>query len=142
MSEPLVILVVDDEKDLRESLTEILQRKNYKVITAESGNKAYMILEERRKTNSKHGISLILSDWMMNDGNGIELLGRVRGGEFRSIPFILMSGAVTKEELHGAVKHGLDGILLKPFNSETLYTKIIEAIINRQQQEIFQDFRT
>ncbi|MDZ4676769.1 MAG: response regulator [Oligoflexia bacterium] len=68
----------------------------------------------------------------MSDGDGLALLEKLRVGEFHYVPFILMSGAVTKEVLKNVVHQGADGVLLKPFSGDTLIKKISEAIANRE----------
>ncbi|MDZ4676768.1 MAG: hypothetical protein SGI74_04585 [Oligoflexia bacterium] len=50
MSEEAVILIVDDEKELRESLGELLARKGFAVQCVQSGNEALQVFHERKKS--------------------------------------------------------------------------------------------
>jgi hypothetical protein len=47
-----------------------------------------------------------------------------------------MSGNVTKDELMGAVRYDLDGVILKPFGVQELQSKLNEAIAKREKKEL------
>ncbi|HEX4924118.1 MAG TPA: response regulator [Bdellovibrionales bacterium] len=135
------ILLVDDEGELLESLSFALAKRGYNVIRARSGNKAYQVIEERRKKYGRTDLSVIVSDWMMPDGDGIGLLATVRG-KFpnENIPFVLTSGVVTPEKLESAIKLDADAVLLKPFSISSLILKIEEAIRVRLKKDFERAF--
>lgn len=131
-----IILVVDDEQDVREVVASCLQKAGYDTVLTENGRAAYEVLEQRFKELGDVRVAAIVSDWMMPEVNGVELLQRVRGGEFKTLPFVLMSGAVTREDLVLALRIGADSIVLKPFTTDMLIKKVQEAMNVRLQKEL------
>jgi CheY-like chemotaxis protein len=135
------ILIVDDEGELLESLSFALNKRGYNVVRARSGNKAFQIIEDRRKKYGRADLSAIVSDWMMPDGDGIGLLATIRAKmPNENIPFVLTSGVVTPEKLQSAVKLDADAVLLKPFSISNLIMKIEEAIRVRLKKDFDKAF--
>jgi CheY-like chemotaxis protein len=135
------ILLVDDEGELLESLSFALSKRGYNVIRARSGNKAFQIVEERRKKYGRADISVVVSDWMMPDGDGIGLLATIRAKlANENLPFVLTSGVVTPQKLESAIKLDADAVLLKPFSISTLILKIEEAIRVRLKKDFDKAF--
>ena len=131
------ILIVDDETDLRNSLEQLLKANGHEVITASSGPMALELLQKRVQDLTTPFVSAVISDWMMPDGNGLDLLAGIRRNQaLRNIPFVLMSGNVTKDELMGAVRYDLDGVILKPFGVQDLIGKLTDAIAKRDRKEL------
>jgi len=123
------ILIVDDEEDIRTGLADFFRAEGLTPIEAKGGNEAYDLL-------ARESVDVVLSDWMMSNGTGIELLMRIRQGSLQYLPFVLMSGAVTKEVLRSAIKYDPDAVLLKPFSLSALMDKITEAARNREEKEV------
>ncbi|MEQ1875584.1 MAG: response regulator [Bdellovibrionia bacterium] len=135
------ILIVDDEGELLESLSFALSKRGYNVIRARSGNKAYSLIDERKKKFGRADLSAIVSDWMMPDGDGIGLLATIRANMPNdNIPFVLTSGVVTPEKLESAIKLDADAVLLKPFSISNLILKIEEAIRVRLKKDFERAF--
>lgn len=130
------ILVVDDESNIRNEIVNGLLAKGLTVIAADSTHQAVTMLEERLKEFGEPRITVIVSDLVMPDLSGLDLLRLVRSGSFSSIPFVLISGVVTREELVNAIQMGADTVLLKPFSTEALMKKIQEAADFRMQKDI------
>ncbi len=130
------ILVVDDESEVREILATLLEAKGFAVLQADDGDAAYQLLESRLKALGDARLKLIISDLAMPKTNGIELLNLIRKGQHKEIPFILMSGAVTREELMNASKFDPDAILLKPFSATAVMQKIEKALEVREGKEL------
>jgi two-component system chemotaxis response regulator CheY len=99
----------------------------------DTGEAAVRVLEERALSGGVP-FSAVVSDWMMPGMDGVALLRRIRSGGFNRLPFVLMSGAVTKEVLLTAVKYDLDAVLLKPFAIDALCVKIQEASRARERK--------
>jgi CheY-like chemotaxis protein len=79
------ILVVDDEKDLRDILKWFLQSKDYEVIEAEDGKQCLAMMDEVRP-------DLVLMDIMMPDLDGWEVSRRIKEDEsYRDIPVSMLS---------------------------------------------------
>jgi CheY-like chemotaxis protein len=94
------ILVVDDNPDIRDSLTEILHEEGYRTIEAADGPSALAAL-----TDPAHPIGLVLLDLVMPGMNGIEVLDR-KGADpaLRDIPVILLTGYTEAQlKLHAGV---------------------------------------
>ena len=128
MPESKCILVVDDEEDLRIILGSLLESMGYEIQTANDGVEALKMIE------SQQGMPFyaIVSDWMMPNGNGMELLNQLRSGPSRATPFVLMTGAYSAEQLRNVQNLGPDSTLIKPFSKTVLKEKIEEAVRIRQ----------
>ena len=127
------MLLVDDEKAILSLLSDYLQTKGVRAVLAGNGAEAYRVLEERAHGGGP-AFFAVVSDWMMPVMDGLGLLDRVRSGEFCGLPFVLMSGAVSREVLLGAVKRDPDAVVLKPFNIDLLWAKIQEAAKSRERR--------
>ena len=114
------ILIVDDEKSIRVSLESILKGKNYKVKTANTALKALEILQEDH-------YDLIISDIMMNDMDGIELLKKSKEN-FPEIIVLLMTGYANLDTAIEAVRLGASDYLVKPCSKKTILASIARCI--------------
>ena len=105
------IIVVEDEKEVREMLFSLLHEKGHNVVVAEDGRRAIELL-------SIYKVDLIITDIVMPKIEGIELILRLRQS---NIPVISMSG-LSKEavvaELMASL--GIIGFLHKPFSNDDL----------------------
>lgn len=115
------ILVVDDERDVRESLGELLRGAGYKVVTAASGFEALNYLK-------KHRVSMLLVDMSMPGMTGEELLMRLENDRWR--PPALVITALAPWRLVGLTKHGV-GYLRKPINS-SLLLNIVDNFVRKE----------
>ena len=119
-----VVLVVDDDADIREGLELLLGRHGYKVLTAGDGNEAL----ERLRTNGAPG--LILLDLMMPNMNGMEFERRLeQNPAWASIPIVVITGAGAR------VADGLSGkrldVIPKPFDVSHLLSTVARLITTR-----------
>ncbi|MEW5806835.1 MAG: response regulator, partial [Acidobacteriota bacterium] len=106
------ILIVDDEKIIRMTLKERLQKEGYQVLEAEKGEQALSFLGEE-------GIDLILLDYRLPDLNGIEILKRV----ILSYPdtmTIMMTAYSSISNAVEAIKLGAHDYINKPFSHDDL----------------------
>lgn len=99
------ILIVDDEKQIKELLSEIFSFNGYKTILASNGKEAVDILRDK-------SCGLLITDLNMPDMDGIELVRKIRSFDI-SLPIIGMSCKDKETEFLHA---GADYFLLKPFN--------------------------
>jgi len=115
------ILVVEDDDALRQAVVKLLQRQAYVVVSATSAHAAIEVLD-------RGPVDLILSDYFMADGNGLELLDYVRGQDPAVPPFIMMSGqaGISAAELRAA---GLQEFLTKPVSSRNLVDLIARYLV-------------
>jgi CheY-like chemotaxis protein len=118
------ILVVDDEKQIRDMLTQILQRAGHEVSLAEDG---VVALETFRSKPA----DLIITDLMMANKNGLELIQELVR-EFGGLKVIAISGGVPSSPsdyyLSVAKLMGASKILDKPFTREELM-KVVDEML-------------
>ncbi len=117
------ILIVEDEKNLREGLEEALQAPDLRVITAENGFQAEEIIRNR-------SIDLVISDLKMPGMSGLELLRQVHSFAPSTL-FIVMTAYGTVDTAVEAMKEGAYDYLTKPINLDQLELLIGRALKGR-----------
>ncbi|OQY31807.1 MAG: sigma-54-dependent Fis family transcriptional regulator [Spirochaetaceae bacterium 4572_59] len=110
------ILVVDDEKNIRESLKMLLEMEGYQVSSAENGLSAQRMLEEN---NYDMGVF----DLKMPGMDGLELLAWLKS-ENRDLPVVMISAFGQVEDAVKALKTGADDYITKPFDPNLLIEKL------------------
>jgi DNA-binding NtrC family response regulator len=106
------ILVIDDEKSLREFLTILLEQEGYEVTTAES-------VETGIQTLHDHAFDLVMCDLKLPDGTGLQVLADARKHHIET-PFIIITAHTTPQHALEALRAGAAEYLSKPFNVEDL----------------------
>ena len=119
--QPKTILCVDDEPIIRNLCGEVLE--NYRVLQAGDGLEALRILETEE-------VDLVLSDVMMPNLDGLELLQKVKG-EQPDQAVILMTGYSDRNLILNALKAGADDFINKPINILQLSTTV-EKVFEKQ----------
>jgi DNA-binding response OmpR family regulator len=120
MSKKNLILVVDDEAEIRSLLKGFLESNNYEVWLAEDGQKAIELAEKRTP-------DLMITDLLLPKEHGIDLLHQIKDRFF--IPVIAISGIYKKDEIMEDTDDiFLDGFYEKPLNLEDLL-KGIQAVL-------------
>jgi len=116
------ILVVDDYKTMLRIIRNLLKQINFSNIEdAMDGSSALQKLREKE-------FGLIISDWNMEPMTGIELLKEVRADEkLKKIPFIMITAESKTENVIVAKQAGVSNYIVKPFNAETLKTKLVSV---------------
>ena len=117
------ILVVDDYKTMLRILRNLLKQLNFANIEeAADGEQALAKLKEGN-------FGLVISDWNMEPMTGIELLREVRGdGKLKNIPFIMVTAESKSENVIAAKDAGVSNYIVKPFNAETLKSKMVSVL--------------
>ena len=117
------VLIVDDQQSMRGICKYILTQLGFTNITeAKSGREALTKLE-------KQNVDLIISDWNMEDIDGLTLLRVIRKHpKTASMPFIMATGRSDKEQVKEAISFGVNNYIIKPFDAGTM-KKRIEAVI-------------
>ncbi|MDB2151040.1 response regulator transcription factor [Clostridium butyricum] len=115
------ILVVDDEKEIRDLLEINLKVEGYNVFKAENGEEALKILDDTK-------IHLIVLDVMMPKMDGLEFCSRVR--EKYNMPILMLSAKVEDMDRIQGIMTGADDYLCKPFNHLELTVRI-RALMRR-----------
>jgi CheY-like chemotaxis protein len=117
------ILVVDDEQDVRELLQGVLEAADYEVTTAIDGEQAIRLLALQK-------FSLVLTDLLMPNKDGIEVVGELRK-KYPTIPVIVMSGGgrLPQGDYLRMVKiYGAHAVLPKPFSNATMLKAIADLL--------------
>jgi DNA-binding NtrC family response regulator len=120
------ILVVDDEKVIREILAEFLQLEGYQVATCEDGQKA---LDELRL----RPYDLVISDLKMPRLSGLQLLEKM-AEEGLNVLTVIMTGFGTVETAIEAMKRGAYDYVLKPFKVEEVIHVVQRGLYRQQLQ--------
>ena len=115
------ILIVDDEKDIRESLKDILEDEGHRIFLAENA-------ESARLVKNKENIGLILLDIWMPDCDGITLLKEWSSTNKINCPVLMMSGHGTIDTAIEATKIGAYDFLEKPISLQKLLNSINSAL--------------
>ena len=122
------ILIVDDERSMREMLEILLRREGYDVTTAENGSAAIALLQ-------KHPFDMLISDVQMPDISGVEVL-RTAKALNPSIIGIMITAYGSKESIQEVLRLQAADYLDKPFNVEELKFRIRKELErNRLRQE-------
>jgi len=109
------ILIVDDEKEIRDLIDIYLKGEGYETLKAENGEEALEILE-------KNDVDLIILDIMMPKVNGIEACLKIR--EEREMPIIMLSAKSEDMDKILGLNTGADDYLTKPFNPLELVARV------------------
>lgn len=112
------ILVVDDDDDLREAIFYMLTETGHAVSQAPSGNTAIAILNSNFEP-----FDLVISDYYMSDGDGLDLLTYIRGQSGTKPAFILITGQADRR-VNTVLEKGAQYILFKPFSAEQMLSLI------------------
>lgn len=107
-----VILVIEDDADLRQALTDTLELSGYTTLQAEAAEPALSLL-------AKEEVNLIISDVQMPGLNGDELLKTVKR-QYPEIPFVLITAYGTVNKAVEAMQAGAADYVMKPFEAEVL----------------------
>lgn len=114
------VLVVDDEKAIRDILSDFLTMEGYEVETAEDGSAALTTMEH-------HRFDLVLSDLKMPKMGGLELLEEIRKHHAEALT-VIMTGFGTVESAITAMKRGAFDYVLKPFKVEDVMQVVSRGV--------------
>jgi len=116
------VLVVDDYNTMIRIIRNLLKQLGFEDIDdAADGSAALAKMREKR-------YGLVISDWNMEPMTGYELLKEVRADpSLAKTPFIMVTAESKTENVIAAKKAGVNNYIVKPFNAQTLQTKI-EAV--------------
>ena len=128
MSEqPIRVLVVDDEPQIRRFLRTSLSAHGYHMIEAACGKDAIVKMTTERP-------DIVILDLGLPDMDGLHIIHRVR--EWSTIPIIVLSVRGRKDEKIAVLDGGADDYVTKPFNMGELLARIRAALRHRLQAEV------
>ncbi len=126
MKQGAVILVIDDEVQIRRFLKISLTTHGYKVHDAKSGEEAMMVITSLRP-------DVIILDLGLPDMNGIDFLKKLR--EWSSIPVIVLTVKDSEEDKILLLENGADDYLTKPFSIGELQARVKVALRHNLKDE-------
>ena len=113
------ILVVDDNREIVYSISELLKYEGYQTVAAYDGMQALEVLEKEK-------IDLILLDVMMPRLNGLSALMKLR--EKSQIPVIILSAKTEESDKVSGLVLGADDYVEKPYNPAELIARVKEHL--------------
>jgi len=120
------ILVVEDDRTLRDLLQYNLQKEGYKVLTAANGEEGLQVFRNK-------SISLILLDIMLPVMSGLEVCRIIRSE--RQVPIIMLTAKAEEIDKVVGLEMGADDYVTKPFSMRELQARI-KALLRRSQEQI------
>jgi DNA-binding NtrC family response regulator len=114
------ILLIEDDPDGRRSVTEVLEMAGWTVVSASDGASAVAFLQ-------KEEFDAVLSDLVLPDFNGLEILERARK-MYPQMPFLIMTAYGSVETAIRALKSGAYDYLVKPLDLDELHSKMARAL--------------
>ena len=117
------ILVVDDYKTMLRILRNLLLQLNF--VNIDDASDGITALQKLRDGS----FGLVISDWNMQPMTGIQLLREVRTDpKLKHIPFIMVTAESKSENVIAAKEAGVSNYIVKPFNAETLKSKMVSVL--------------
>jgi len=118
------ILIVEDERPIREMIAFHLSRAGYDTLEAEDSRQARKLLADERP-------ALALIDWMLPDMSGLELTRMMkRDNEFEDVAVIMLTARADEHDKVSGLEGGADDYMTKPFSPRELVARI-KAVLRR-----------
>lgn len=124
MSPEAKVLIVEDEAAIRDMIAVALDAAGFSILTAENTHDALIRVVDERP-------DLILLDWMLPGGSGIELARRLKRDESTAeIPIIMLTARTSEDNKVQGLDIGVDDYVTKPFSPRELVARI-KAVLRR-----------
>jgi len=117
------ILLVDDEQDIRESLTYLLESEGYNVYTGSNGVEAENIVKEK-------DIHFAILDYILKDSTGVQV-AKVLHKINENIKFMFFSGYSDVSNIENELGFSICEVFLKPIDPDTFLEKVRNVVINK-----------
>jgi len=117
------ILVVDDDREIRQMVADYLRKNGLRASEAADGREMRAILDT-------HAIDLIVMDLMMPGEDGLTLTRNLRAGKHRAIPVVMLTAREDQTDRIIGLEMGADDYVTKPFAARELLARI-KAVIRR-----------
>jgi DNA-binding response OmpR family regulator len=115
------ILVVEDDFDAREMLQILLRMEGHDVVTARNGVEGWKAFQDGR-------FSVVLSDWLMPEADGLELCRKIREQETARYTYIVLVTALQGKSLYlESINAGADDFVSKPYDPDVLRSRLVVA---------------
>ena len=127
------ILVVEDDKQQRELICQLLQGADYSTYAADSVEQAILLLKQHKE------IALVFSDWKLGAGNGLQVLQYVRN-QLPELGFVVATAYGSVSHAVEAIQAGADDYLAKPFKRQELLLAVAKGLnartLRRQNRQL------
>ena len=117
------ILVVDDDRDIRELIVDYLIKSGYRASGAANGKEMRVVLD-------KQHIDLVVLDVMMSGDDGLTLCRQLRSGKHKDLPILMLTARNEETDRILGLEMGADDYVVKPFVARELLARI-KAILRR-----------
>ena len=127
-----LLLVVDDNRDIRELLKHILTLNGFQVQEAAEGATALRLIDEARP-------ALVLLDVMMPGLSGYDVVEKVREHpdlEVSEVPILMITAKSQDSDIQSGLASGANDYLIKPFRPAALMEKVSEMLETRVKDEV------
>jgi CheY-like chemotaxis protein len=129
------ILVIDDKEEIRTLIKAVLGNFGFNIMEADNGQMGVQMLREQKP-------DLVICDINMPGMDGYETLSAVRESSSTApIPFILMTGLVSRDGFRRGMVCGADDYLLKPFTSDELIEAVMSRLVRQSEVQLEADKR-
>lgn len=125
MNQPTTILVIDDEKMIREAVCSYLEKKGFSVLAAETGREGLQIFQSQP-------VSFVILDLMLPDLSGEEVCTSLR--KRSGVPIIMLTAKTMEDDVLNGLQIGADDYMTKPFSLKELHARV-EAVLRRTASE-------
>ena len=115
------ILIVEDDFDARDMLQVLLELEGHEVVASQNGKEAWEVFQ-------KYHFSLVISDWLMPEIDGLELCRMIRRSETTRYCYVMLLTALQgKANYLQAMRAGTDDFITKPFDPDELRARLLVA---------------
>jgi DNA-binding response OmpR family regulator len=118
------ILLVDDEKDISDSLTYLLESEGYEVYTASNGAQAEEIVREKE-------IDFAILDYILEDSTGVQV-AKILHEIDKNIGFMFFSGHSEVSDIENKLDFSVREIFLKPIDPDDFLEKMRNIVMKKQ----------
>jgi len=116
------ILIIEDEDQVRRVLAQMLERENYNVLEASDG-------EEGLDICRKESLDLVITDLLMPEKSGIDVIQEMKGDEsLMHIPIIVVSAMNEIDRVSFCIEQGADDYMVKPYNRTLLNARVKSSL--------------
>lgn len=122
------ILLVEDESELRDFLTNVFEENGYKTVAVSAGKKAFEALETFTP-------NLMILDHNLPDIKGSQILDQIKSNSrFADVPVVFLTAVNSEDNIVNAFDMGADDYIEKPFSVNVLLRRV-KAVLNRYQDK-------
>ena len=117
------ILIVDDVPSMVSIMKAFLKDVGFfHLASANGGKEAFQKMERTQ-------FDIVICDWNMPGMSGLEILKTIKTNEkYKSTAFMMVTASSEMDKVKEAVENGIDGYIVKPFQANVLYEKVISIL--------------